>query len=1480
MAKKKNKLNKSNSSGWLDNFSEELVINKYAPGGPIELPNDSGLSPSQIAQLNTLKKQQEYLSSDKAKKSLKEYKQSELSKKAQEKQSTVSTKKEKSLKDKVKEAAYNPLATLTGTETGNKYDEFLFGTPAMMANSAINTVGNVFSPSAYGAVGKGLVNMAPALANMALDTDYQPVFNDGSSERALEIGTDALTALPFTQAIPKGALGKAKNLAYNYINPLNKGTNFLQKKKIYEELSDTRKLLIPKKELESLDAASDVYRDAVLLNNASLYDTKDAARAIKSIKKRLPNYEELPNFNVGKDVNFRNYVDKFFPEYSGKWQYAKNDPKVVDGFIRRTSPTGRGAIIDDLGNLAEGEIPESVKNYIGSGQIGRGVYSTNAPDVYAQYSGQSANWKIKDGQSGYEFYMRPKEMPYTSTKERFDNYLSNFIDAHSTIPFNMLDLEKKFIRQIPEKYRSTSRFVTPIDYTSVRPEVLSKNNIFHKENNYWYGYSHRPKNTFERASLPEGLDYIEIDKVNYDPNYKLNKITFSDRVTKGPDYIDNEIFKKAGLDTPTESDVKHGNKRFDRTGYKSIAPAKVLSKKEKSILFNYQNGGEINQYADGGNAKNKKSTLSKLKKALSLRENLGNLNTEQGYNTPLNQILRTAVGMEGKDLSNESMDPIAREQDAFRMYLGLPSRTGAFEQTGPNKYRIRDYNKLYPDTLLSNEAVRDWGTPNEEGVPDPVNQAFDLYPYDDFVMGKHYITKGKDAKGEYLKYYDKFDLDPTRRANQYIDRNINPRVGKYLKKATPILDELEKLMFNPFELEDKVYYDPKTKLRSDIILQQNKQRVVPGQPVAIPDFAGGGKVNDNKGYLISNLDNFTPKKIINSNYITTNNMAFPVDANGVILYPNTGDYIFPTNKVIETPIMQEGEKINNDMKKKFKKYQGGGYLDYQDAYKGFGVGPNLTQDNSYYRTAVPGTIENIQEEINQPSALAGLNNVLGGIDQIASQGIGLVGNFMQSKMSGAMGDMGGMGDISYVPMEQSVANNLTQDPKAGTGLMGGAPTLETAPSSTGSYNWNMMGSPGNFNWNLGGNQGGASALSSQADISAQLPEAWKGVPFLRNGGYLKRYQEGGMTEMPVGYPEYIHKSNVFQPHVIPVPKVHFSDDTSVFDMGVNLNDLVQMNGGGISKYQYGGFMTQPRTFNSNSQRMNAAQLSAATENDFMHTKLRNDRQQFADNKVDWGFMNWAKEPTGAYLGMMSTVPILGDTVKNVLGDSFLTRTSGYQVGQGVGKSSLGAAKLVAGVPKGDVSMILGGVGDIGEGVGGAVGNLNAKSAMGDYNKQGYVSGKRLANAAVDFNTTMGLSSKLYGMGKSIVDLGNDPSAKNLQTFLNNKNPYNRANKGQNDLNFLLGQFMPGLSGDGADGGEMAMGGYLNNYQEGGMVFLPEDLEIPKYKKGGLTPTKARQMLHDKSYSTDKQRKYFGYISSQKKTSGGWIGSNNEWEIIE
>jgi hypothetical protein len=55
--------------------------------------------------------------------------------------------------------------------------------------------------------------------------------------------------------------------------------------------------------------------------------------------------------------------------------------------------------------------------------------------------------------------------------------------------------------------------------------------------------------------------------------------------------------------------------------------------------------------------------------------------------------------------------------------------------------------------------------------------------------------------------------------------------------------------------------------------------------------------------------------VINSNHITTKDMAFPIMANGIPLFPDTGDYVFEgTDKVVEKPIMQSAGTFYSSMK--------------------------------------------------------------------------------------------------------------------------------------------------------------------------------------------------------------------------------------------------------------------------------------------------------------------------------------------------------------------------------------------------------------------------------------------------------------------------------------------------------------------------------------------------------------------------------------
>lgn len=68
------------------------------------------------------------------------------------------------------------------------------------------------------------------------------------------------------------------------------------------------------------------------------------------------------------------------------------------------------------------------------------------------------------------------------------------------------------------------------------------------------------------------------------------------------------------------------------------------------------------------------------------------------------------------------------------------------------------------------------------------------------------------------------------------------------------------------------------------------------------------KLVNKTGYLKGAKTAKNPVNIIPSNIITTQNMAFPIKANGKTLYPNTGQYKFPTSHVVETPLKQMGSK--------------------------------------------------------------------------------------------------------------------------------------------------------------------------------------------------------------------------------------------------------------------------------------------------------------------------------------------------------------------------------------------------------------------------------------------------------------------------------------------------------------------------------------------------------------------------------------------
>lgn len=173
--------------------------------------------------------------------------------------------------------------------------------------------------------------------------------------------------------------------------------------------------------------------------------------------------------------------------------------------------------------------------------------------------------------------------------------------------------------------------------------------------------------------------------------------------------------------------------------------------------------------------------------------------------------------------------------------------------------------------------------------------------------------------------------------------------------------------------------------------------------------------------------------------------------------------------------------------------------------------------------------------------------------------------------------------------------------------------------------------------------------------------------------------------------------------------------------------------------------------NTGTNRFGKGSYTNAVSDDFLHNKVRVDRQRYEDDKVDWGFMDWAKDPVSFGAGMLGN-SIIGDItgLDDVVNNSWMGRSTAGKLGSGWGKTTTGLGKVAAGVfIPGQQALIADGIGDIGQGTVGTIGSLNADSAMRGYDKSGYVSGKRLQNDMDYFNSLTDNIGSMMGGVKSI-----------------------------------------------------------------------------------------------------------------------------------
>jgi hypothetical protein len=161
------------------------------------------------------------------------------------------------------------------------------------------------------------------------------------------------------------------------------------------------------------------------------------------------------------------------------------------------------------------------------------------------------------------------------------------------------------------------------------------------------------------------------------------------------------------------------------------------------------------------------------------------------------EIEKAKRRLKGENVGDER-DPGVN--DAWRMYLGMPQEhktfsispyTPSIKKDGSEPYYYR-INNFWPKFFAAEQA------PPAQQIKSLVSDIDEsdggrLHLDNDMIMREYEVMRSQDAKGPYIAVYDRWDLSPV------VKRSGNNQVM-----------QMEKVIGRPFEIYDRLYYDPKT----------------------------------------------------------------------------------------------------------------------------------------------------------------------------------------------------------------------------------------------------------------------------------------------------------------------------------------------------------------------------------------------------------------------------------------------------------------------------------------------------------------------------------------------------------------------------------------------------------------------------------------------------------------------------------------------
>lgn len=479
------------------------------------------------------------------------------------------------------------------------------------------------------------------------------------------------------------------------------------------------------------------------------------------------------------------------------------NPEAIRGFYQdmvsapwykeRLEKNGYNSKLDPsnwFGNGAQSEVDYRLKRLnsakVNKIDIGKLPFSAQEAERYKALNQLGTNWNPASNEINYKlkdsFLNQKKVEPYEVVAHEF---------GHPESAYRLNEYESNLLTSRLSNRTKDDHDRDPMenkaDINVLRYNLFRKGLYDPNTGNY-----KTKSGKFETKLLDNVKSQFIIKRLqqNYNPKdleFLVNTIAFNDRSGENILYTQMGGRVDAGAINNILSKVNPKNWfKEDYSQYKTYGEAYQKARQDGEKEFLYKDKRYTTSYKGTPAQQLKETGITDSQKGTRniVTERLANNLYPGGYNDMISRVKSTVVDNK-KEEERKWMDDSSTERwaknrkDAFNLYLGKPQTDNTFavsdyrpsveKNKNTTYYKINENNFYYGDGNIFQNLMNDIQSKSKMTSDKPLENNLKKVSIDSYgnIMGDFTISTGKDERGNYISYYDLWDLAPANFGKPY-----------------------------------------------------------------------------------------------------------------------------------------------------------------------------------------------------------------------------------------------------------------------------------------------------------------------------------------------------------------------------------------------------------------------------------------------------------------------------------------------------------------------------------------------------------------------------------------------------------------------------------------------------------------------------------------------------------------------------------------